>query len=122
MELFARSDKALAQILRQGYRVSSCGLETSQLAHLIGINGRLVFEVECDGAEYLNKRQSLEFFQDGFRRESFVEALDNGIERYASTCQIVATVAFFHVFSRHHVNYSEPLSCGDWRSVSFSAF
>ena len=111
--MFARGNEALVQVLGKWCRVPSRGLEAPLLAYSISINGRLVFEVEGDRAEYLGKSQGLEFSQDGFRGESFVETLDNGIERYASTCQIVATVALFHVFSRHHANYSGiPLLVG----------
>ena len=67
---------------------------------------QLAFEVERDCAEYLGESQSLEFSQDGFRGESFVEALDDGIERYASTGQIVAAVALLDEFFCHQANYS----------------
>jgi hypothetical protein len=38
--------------------------------------------------------------------KSFIEALDDGVERYASAGQIVPTVALFDVFFRHQPNYS----------------
>jgi len=101
MELFARVSEALAQVLRQRHRSSSRSFEALLLAHPISINCRLVFEVEGDRAEDLGESQSFEFSQDRFRRESFVEALDDGIQRYASTGQIVPALPLFDVFFRH---------------------
>jgi hypothetical protein len=106
MKLFARGNETLAQVLGKWCRIPSRGLETPLLAHSISINGRLVFEVERDRAEYLGERQSFEFSQDRFGGEPFVEALDDGIERYACTGQVVPAVALFHVFFRHQPNYS----------------
>jgi hypothetical protein len=101
MELFARVREALAQALWQGDRSSSRSFEALFLAHSISIDCRLVFEVERNCTEDLGESQSFEFSQDRFRRESFVEALDDGIQRYASTGQIVPTLALFDVFFRH---------------------
>jgi hypothetical protein len=101
MELFARVREASAQVLRQGRRSPSGSFESLLLAHPISINRGLVFEVEGDCAEDLGKSQSFEFSQDRFGRESFVEALDDGIQRYASTGHIVPTLALFDVFFGH---------------------
>ena len=101
MELFARVSEALAQVLRQGRRSPSRGFEALLLAHPISVDGRLVFEVERDRTEDLGESQSFEFSQDRFRGQSFVEALDDGIERYASTGHIVPTPALFDVFFSH---------------------
>lgn len=106
MKLFARGNEAPAQVLGKGSCVPPHGIETLLLAQSIGVNSRLVFEVERDRAEYLGQSQSLELPQDRFGGKSFIEALDDGIERYASTCQIVSTVALFDVFFRHQPNYS----------------
>lgn len=106
MELFARDSEALAQVLRQGRRNPSRSFEALLLTHPISINCRLVFEVERDCTEDLGESQSLEFSKDRFRGEAFVEALDDGIERYASASHVVASVALFDVFFRHWVNYS----------------
>jgi hypothetical protein len=106
MKLFPLGSEALAQVLGKGHRVPPRGIETLLLAHSISVNSRLVFEVEGDRAEYLGQSQSLEFSQDRFGGKSFIEALDDGIERYASACQIVSTVAFFDVFFRDQPNYS----------------
>jgi len=101
MELFARLSEALAQVLRQGHRGPSRSFEALLLAYPISINGRLVFEVERNRAEDLGERQSFEFSQDRFRGESFLEALGDGVQRYASTGHIVPTLALFDVFFRH---------------------
>ena len=101
MELFARVSKALAQVLRQGHRSPSRSLEALLLAHTIRIDCGLVFEVERDCTEDLGESQSFEFSQDRFRRKSFVEALDDGIQRYASAGHIVPTLALFDVFFGH---------------------
>ena len=101
MKVFARGSEALAQVLGKRWCVPLCGLEALLLAHSIGINGRLVFQVERDRTEDLGESQSFEFSQDRFRGESFIEALNDGIERYASTGLIVPTIALFDVFFRH---------------------
>jgi hypothetical protein len=101
MELFARVSEALAQVLRQGHRSPSRSFEALLLAHPISINCRLVFEVERDCTKDLGESQSFEFSQDRLRRESFIEALDDGIQRDASTGHIVPTLALFDVFFRH---------------------
>jgi hypothetical protein len=109
MKLLPRGNEALAQVLGKGCRVAPRGIETLLLPHSISVNSRSVFEVERDRAEYLRQSQSLEFSQDRFGRKSFIEALDDGIERYASTGQIVTTVALFDVFFRHQPDYSWTL-------------
>ena len=83
MKLLSGGNKALAQILGKEWRVPPRSLEALELAHSISIDSRLVFQVESDRAEYLRESQSFEFAQDRFGRESFIEALDDGIERYA---------------------------------------
>jgi hypothetical protein len=106
MELFARVTEPPAQVLRQGCRSSSRSFETLFLAHKISIDGRLFFEVERDCTDDLGESQGFEFSQDRFRRESLVEALDEGIQRYASTGHIVPALALLDVFFGHRVNYS----------------
>ena len=101
MELFARLSEALAQVLRQGHRSPSRSFEALLLAYPISINCRLVFEVGRDRAEDLGQSERIEFFQNRFGRETFIEALDDGVQRYASTGHIVAAIALFDVFFRH---------------------
>ena len=86
MKLFPRGNQALAQVLGKGCRVPSRGGETLLLAHSINVDGRLVFEVKRDRAEYLSERQSFEFSQNRFGGKSFIKALDDGIEIWGSHC------------------------------------
>lgn len=106
MKLFARGNETLAQVLGKKWRVPSCSLEALELAHSIGIDSRLVFEIERDCTEDLRESQSFEFSQDRFRRETFVEALNDGVQRYAGTGHIVPPVTLFNVFFGHRINYS----------------
>lgn len=106
MKLFPRGNEALVQVLGKGRRVPSRGGEALLLAHSISVDGRLVFEVKRDRAEYLRESESFEFPQDRFGGKSFIKALDDGIERYASAGQIVPAVALFYVFSCHQANYN----------------
>ena len=80
MEVFTRGIEPFPQLRGQRRRSMSNSLETLLLAHTISIDGGLVFEVERDRSEYLSESQSFEFSQDRFRRESFIEALDDGVE------------------------------------------
>jgi hypothetical protein len=65
MELFARGSEALAQVIGKGSSAPSRPGKALFLAHSTGIEGRLVFEVERDRAEYLSKSQSFKFSEDG---------------------------------------------------------
>ena len=111
MECFARRYEAFVQVPGKRCSIPPDGLEAPQPAHpvsglSVNTEGRLIFEVEGDRAENLSQCQSLKFGQDRFRGETFIEALDYGIERYTSTGQVVAAVALFDVFFCHQPNYS----------------
>jgi hypothetical protein len=110
MEVFARGGEALAQALREG-RGPTRGLKAMLLTDSISIYCGLVFKVKGDRAEYLGESQSFEFSENCFRGESFIEALDNRIEGYARAGHIIAAVALFDVFFRHHANNSGVRGC-----------
>ena len=114
MECFARRYEAFVQVPGKRCSIPPDGLEAPQPAHpvsglSVNTEGRLIFEVEGDRAENLSQCQSLKFGQDRFRGETFIEALDYGIERYTSTGQVAAAVTLFDVFFRHQPNYSGNL-------------
>ena len=77
----------------------SYSLEAPLLASAASVDGGLVVEIEGYRAENLGESQSFKFLQVRFGGKPFVETLDDGIERYTSSRDVICTVAFFNVLS-----------------------
>ena len=126
MKILARSIDPSAKFLGKGCGGLAHGPEPLLLAHAVNIDGSLIFQIECDLAIYLGKRERFEFFQNRFGRKAFIKALHDGVKRYAGSGHIIAAIALFNVSFHHQplsalsINETHPRAANsDFRGVPF---
>jgi hypothetical protein len=91
----------LSQLLGNGAAARRCSSNRCFWRSRYASNRCLVLQVIGDGPANLSEVQRFEFAQDGFRRETIIKTLNQGVERHTSAGEVKAFVALFDIVLCH---------------------